>query len=62
MKKAVYKKSFDNQEVVAFECTECEWQGLQNEKKKFQKTPDDWITDVCPRCGNEDFYGITQFK
>lgn len=42
----------------AYRCTKCKWEGLHGDKKKISR--DGWITDVCPKCNNEDFYGLLE--
>lgn len=41
------------------ECTnkKCKWQGKDEEKAK--KRIDEYMTeDICPKCGNNEFYGL----
>jgi len=43
------------------ECTnkKCKWQGKDEEKAK--KRIDEYMTeDICPKCGNNEFYGLLQ--
>jgi len=41
-----------------FQCAKrkCKWEGKENEKGR--KQDGDWTIYVCPRCGNEEFYGL----
>lgn len=41
-----------------FQCTKrkCKWEGT--EAQKGRKQDGDWTVYVCPKCGNEEFYGI----
>jgi predicted RNA-binding Zn-ribbon protein involved in translation (DUF1610 family) len=37
----------------------CKWEGTLEEQKKLVREDDILITDyVCPKCGNNDFYGL----
>ena len=57
-RKRKYAKIFDKN-VVADECTKrsCKWQGTDNDKVKDNRGHG--ITYyVCPKCGNDTFYGI----
>lgn len=41
-----------------FRCTKqrCKWEGKQEEKAT--KKDDEWTVYICPKCGNESFYGL----
>ncbi len=46
---------------VRYECTKrkCKWQGTIEEKKDFKR--DSIVTElVCPKCGNNEFYGLLE--
>ncbi|UAB84995.1 hypothetical protein INR75_02900 [Zunongwangia sp. SCSIO 43204] len=62
MKKPIYKKSNDGKEILAFECTECEWQGNHEDKKDVYTDIEYGIKEqVCPKCDNPDFYCIVGY-
>jgi hypothetical protein len=47
------------EEPVRYECTKrkCKWQGKDEEKAR--KPKDEYMTEhVCPKCGNNEFYGL----
>lgn len=62
MAKRKYARSGDT--AVAYECTKriCKWQGLPDERK-WRRT--EGIINskelVCPKCGNNTFYGLIEF-
>lgn len=41
-----------------FRCTKqrCKWEGKQ--EQKATKKDDGWTVYICPKCGNESFYGL----
>jgi len=41
-----------------YRCTKqsCKWEG--KEEKKAKKRDGDWTVLICPKCGNESFYGL----
>lgn len=44
-----------------YRCTKqkCKWEGTLEEQKKVEDKEDNSITNyVCPKCGNNDFYGL----
>ena len=44
-----------------FECTRkrCKWQGTESEK--YRKRVDEVMSEhVCPKCGNNEFYGLAK--
>lgn len=45
------------------ECTNknCKWQGLDKDKAR-RKIDDSMDEHVCPRCGNNEFYGLLEFQ
>lgn len=59
MAKRKYTRSGDKAE--AYECTKksCKWQGTQSEKSQRQ-LESGWLEDVCPKCGNNEFYGLLE--
>lgn len=42
----------------SYQCTkkQCKWQGKGEEKSKKEK--DGWVVDICPKCGNDEFFGL----
>jgi len=37
----------------------CKWEGTLEEQKQVKRKDDNSITDyICPKCGNDDFYGL----
>ena len=46
-----------------YECTKrsCKWQGLDSDKA-FKKRDEDITDHVCPKCGNDEFYGLLEYK
>ena len=44
---------------VRYECTKqkCKWQGFDKEKG-LKKINDYQTAHVCPKCGNDEFYGL----
>ena len=64
MKTPIYKTTKSiNQEPIAFECTECDWQGTQEEKaEKYTDIEYGIKEQICPKCGCNDFYGIIGYK
>lgn len=57
--KRKYAKTLSGEKATAFECTKrkCKWVGAQSEKQD-RKDSNGWTTHVCPKCGNEEFYGL----
>lgn len=55
--KRKYAKNFD--EVEKYECTKrkCKWQGKNTEKYE-KKIEEGYSELVCPKCGNNEFYGL----
>lgn len=43
-----------------YECAECEWIGLHEQKAKEQIEGTMGLTDVCPNCGCQSFYIINE--
>ncbi len=43
----------------SYECTkrQCKWQGKGEEKSK-KREEGGWMVDICPKCGNEEFFGL----
>ena len=41
------------------ECSKrsCKWQGVDGDKKTVEKEPG-YLEYVCPKCGNNEFYGL----
>lgn len=59
MKKRKYTRW--GEEPKRYECSKkkCQWQGLDEEKAR--KRIDNYLTEhVCPRCGNNEFYGLLE--
>lgn len=55
--KRKYARNFEK--VTRYECTrrKCKWQGT--EKEKAEKRIDEFMTElVCPKCGNNEFFGL----
>ncbi|WP_396153682.1 hypothetical protein [Flavobacterium sp.] len=46
-----------------YECTKrsCKWQGLDSEKA-LKKRNENQTDHVCPKCGNNEFYGLLNYK
>jgi hypothetical protein len=46
----------------SYECTKrkCKWQGTDEQKNQKRTDPEYMIFElVCPKCGNNEFYGLT---
>lgn len=59
MRKRKYTRG--NEKPIRFECTKrtCKWQGKQSEQAQV-KDADGWTDNVCPKCGNDEFYGLLE--
>ncbi|WP_286913081.1 hypothetical protein [Flavobacterium sp. UBA4197] len=59
MKNRKYVKSGESPK--AYECTnkKCKWIGTTAEKTE-KEIGDGWRENVCPKCGNNEFYGLSQ--
>lgn len=46
---------------LGFKCTKnnCNWEGLDEERSTVKKD-DMWEEFVCPKCGNNEFYGLIE--
>jgi hypothetical protein len=49
------------EEPVRNECTnkKCKWQGT-NKEKSVKRIDESMTEDVCPKCGNNVFYGLLE--
>lgn len=58
-----YVKDFSNA-VQGYECTndECSWQGLHEGKIERYSIKYEGNTLCCPKCGNDEFYGLKTFN
>lgn len=48
--------------ATEYECTKrkCKWQGSDEDKEQKRTGPEYMIFElVCPKCGNNEFYGLT---
>jgi len=60
-KKPKYTKF--GEEPKRYECTKrkCKWQGLDSEREQKRTDPKYLMYEsVCPNCGNNEFYGLTE--
>ena len=50
-----------NEKPVRFECTnkKCKWKGTEGQKST-KRVDESMTEDVCPNCGNNEFYGLLQ--
>lgn len=39
-----------------YKCTKCLWEGTSEEKN--HKLEDGYLIHICPKCSNEEFYGL----
>jgi hypothetical protein len=49
------------EKATRYRCTKqkCKWEGTLEEQKKVTRKDDNSITDyVCPKCNNNEFYGL----
>lgn len=62
MGKRKYAKIFDKN-ITKYECTKrnCKWQGTYDEKSS-KKLENGFSELICPKCGNNEFYGILPTK
>jgi hypothetical protein len=46
------------------ECTnrKCKWQGTDDDKALAIRSGDSFSRLICPKCRNEEFYGLLEFK
>jgi hypothetical protein len=56
-KKRKYARLGENSKKQECTNTKCKWQGTAEETAK-KSTGDGWLQDVCPNCGNNDFYKL----
>lgn len=58
MAKRKYTKS--GEKANRYECCKrkCKWQGTDEEKSEKYIREKGWIELVCPKCGNNEFYGL----
>lgn len=57
MRKRKYTRS--GEKPSKFQCTnkKCKWEGTQ-EEKAIHPLPNGWEEYVCPKCKNNEFYGL----
>ncbi|PIE50740.1 MAG: hypothetical protein CSA38_01880 [Flavobacteriales bacterium] len=61
MAKRKYARMSDKE--VAYECTRCKWQGLEEEKNSKNIDPEiEMYEHICPNCGNNEFYGLLEYN
>ena len=50
------------EKIVRYECTKqkCKWQGTDEEKVTLRNQKSGWNEHCCPKCGNNEFYGLLQ--
>jgi hypothetical protein len=53
-----------NEPVQGYECCnkKCKWQGNDEDKSLTHPDGDGFQKHVCPKCGNDEFYGLLEFK
>lgn len=56
MSKRKYTRSGET--PTSYQCTKakCKWEGSQIEKE--EEMENGWLVHVCPKCGNDEFYGL----
>ena len=50
------------EKIVRYECTKqkCKWQGTDKEKVTLRNQKSGWNEHCCPKCGNNEFYGLLE--
>ena len=50
------------EKIVRYECTKqkCKWQGTDKEKVTLRNQKSGWDEHCCPKCGNNEFYGLLE--
>lgn len=41
-----------------YRCTKCKWEGKRDEKFIAEIEGKDFYELICPKCGNNEFYGL----